>query len=216
VTFLDRRSVTRVTSKREYVDSVFELLRDFDLSVFAIVMERPDKELYEGPEFLQTHFRWLFERVDRFMEREHPNHWAIPIFDGQDPGSNKKFSRCFEAFMARSDAGRAMRHIVPSPLFVDSAITPGIQVADLFAYAIRENYENSLFEGVTSDPYFSALKRYANIVRSKTMNYESETGYVWYGISTMDAGKFVYERSGGTGAPPAETASQAPSLRPKI
>lgn len=204
VEFLSRRALTRVAAKREFVDSFFEVLRDFELTVFGIVMERPDRVPYQGPNFLQTQYRWLLERIDRFMEREHPKYMAIPIFDGQDPTSNRIFSECFTAFMARTDAGRAMQHIVPSPLFVDSSITPGIQIADLFAYVTRLNYEHSLYQTSVADPYLSAIKRYASIVRAKTIDYTDENGQVVYGIRTMDAGKFIYELPSGQGEVPPE------------
>ena len=87
-----------------------------------------------------------------------------------------------------------MQHVVPSPLFVDSSLTPGIQIADSFAYVTRLNYEHNLHAGASSDPYLSAIRRYAAIVREKTINYEREDGLSWYGISTMAASKFVYER----------------------
>lgn len=189
--FLSRRALTRSVEKREFMDSLFEYLRDFDLTVFAIVMERPLQPIYEGGELLQTHHRWLLERIDRFMEREHPAFMAVPVFDGQDPSSNRIFSDCFTSFMARTDAGRAMHHIVPSPLFVDSSITPGIQIADLFAYVTRLNYEHSLYQtSPISDPYLSAIKRYASIVRAKTKDYARDDGHTWYGIATMDVSKF--------------------------
>ncbi len=77
--------------------------------------------------------------------------------------------------------------------FVDSSLTPGIQIADGFAYVTRLNYENRLIAGPVPDPYFSAIQRYAAIVREKTRNYERGNGLVWYGITTMDTTRFQYE-----------------------
>lgn len=198
VAFLNRRSITQISAKREYVESLFEFLRDFDLHAFGITMERPDKVPYESAETLPTQYRWLLERIQRFMENEHPEHWALPIFDTRDPVQNRLLSESFTGYMARSSEGRAMHRIIPSPLFVDSSITPGIQIADLFAYVIRLNEENALYQSRTiKDPYLSAIKRYANIVKSKTINYpaeegEAEEGFVWYGLSSMPATKFDF------------------------
>jgi hypothetical protein len=52
VVFLNRRSILDHTAKREFVESLFEFLRDFDLTVFGIIMERPEKPPYEGIETL--------------------------------------------------------------------------------------------------------------------------------------------------------------------
>jgi hypothetical protein len=192
---LSRRSLLKSASKRAWAEAVFDHLRDFEAVTFAIVMERPTKVPYTGDDFLPTQFRWLLERIERFMEHDHPGHFAIPIFDGQDPTSNKNFTRCFTSYMARHKGGRAMQHIVPSPLFVDSSITPGIQIADIFAYVLRLDFEKKLSQtSIVSDPYLSTIKRFSSIVRQKTSDYARDDGAgTWYGITTMDASRFVYE-----------------------
>ncbi len=147
IEFLNRRSLLKSPEKRTYAEALFDFIRDSDLTLFAMVMERPYQNLYQHETFLQPQFRWLLERIERFMERDHPQQFALPIFDGQDPRSNEKLSRCFTSFMARSRIGRAMQHIVPSPLFVDSTLTPGIQIADMCAYVLRISYECNLLSG---------------------------------------------------------------------
>lgn len=100
--------------------------------------------------------------------------------------------------------GKNFPYVVPSALFSDSEFTPGIQVADRFAYVVRLNEEEGLYQqNVISDPYFSTIKRYASIVRSKTRNYELpdvHAGFLCYGISTIGADKFIYERPPGRDA----------------
>lgn len=192
--FLSRRALTKTPAKREYVDSLFEYLRDFELTVFAIVMERPTRNIYEGPDFLQAQYRRLLDRIELFMESRHPEHMAVPIFDGQDPQTNRTFADCFTAFMVRTDAGRSKQHVVPTPLFVDSSLTPGIQIADWFAYVIRLEHEHQLARRNVADTYLSAIKRYANIIRQKTVDFEREVDFTWYGIASMGAERFYYER----------------------
>jgi hypothetical protein len=194
IEFLNRRALLKSPEKRTYAEALFDFIRDSDLKIFAMIMERPQGELYQHETFLQPQFRWLLERIDRFMEREHPQHFAIPIFDGQDPRSNEKLSRCFTSFMARSRAGRAMAHVVPSPLFVDSTLTPGIQIADMCAYVLRIAYESNLFQDSSvSNPYLATIKRFAAVVREKTVNYARDDGGTWYGIATVSASRFLYE-----------------------
>lgn len=194
VVFLNRGSILGHNAKREYVESLFEFLRDFEMTVFGITMHRPERQPYEGVETLPTQYRWLLERIERFMEHDHPKHWALPVFDTRDPGQNRILSESFTAFMATSPEGRAMQHIVPSALFVDSALTPGIQIADWFAYVIRLNEEHELYrQHALKDPYLSAIKRYVSIVKTKTQDHAKEDGFIHYGLATMDASKFDYE-----------------------
>jgi hypothetical protein len=194
IELLNRRALLKSPEKRAYAETLFDFIRDSDVAIFAMVMERPLRPLYEHETRLQPQFRWLLERIERFMERDYPHDFALPIFDGQDPRSNEKLSRRFTSFMARSSRGRAMQHIVPSPLFVDSSLTPGTQIADACAYVLRIAYERSLFQHSSiSDPYLSTIKRFAAVVRSKTVNYPEEDGRTWFGIATVSASSFEYE-----------------------
>jgi hypothetical protein len=192
--FMNRHAITKHVKKRAYAEGFFEMLGDIDLTVFAIVMERPEKAPYEGPELLQCHHRYLLDRIERFMDEEHPTYMALPIYDALDPGSTRIFAASFNSFMSKSNAGRAMQHIVPSPLFVDSALTPGIQIADRFAYVLRLYEENQLQkQGIVGDAYLATIKRYAKIVWPKTKNYDRGDGFIIHGISRITASKFDYE-----------------------
>ena len=55
-------------------------------------------------------------------------------------------------------------------------------------------YEHNLGSAAAfTDPYFSALRRFSDIVRSKTRNFPRDEGGTWYGIWTMSERAFVYE-----------------------
>lgn len=195
VHFLNRRALLHSDEKRAYADALFDFIGEADLAIFAIVMERPPRLPYDGQDYLQPQFRWLLERVERFMENDHPKEFAIPIFDGQDPASNQKFADCFTGFMTKSAAGRGMQHIVPNPLFVDSYLTPGIQIADVCAYVLRICYERNLFADLSVfEPYLAKIKRFGTTIRGKTIDYPKDDGGSWRGITTMDAGRFQYDR----------------------
>lgn len=193
---MNRRALTKNAAKREYAESFFDRLRDFPLTIFAVVCERPTRAPYEGPDVLQAHQRYLLERVNTFMEREHPDDLALLIYDNIDPGSARNFASSLDAYMERG-AGHRLKYVLPSALFSDSEFTPGIQVADRFAYVVRINEEKKLYQQqVISDPYMSTIKRYAAIVRAKTKNYELpdiEDGFTSWGISTMSADKLTYD-----------------------
>lgn len=212
---MNRRALTKNAAKREYAEAFFDRLRDFPLTTFAMVCERPTQTPYEGPEVLQAHQRYLLDRVDLFMEREHPDDLALLIYDNIDPGSARNFAASLDNYMERG-GGQKLKRIVPSALFSDSEFTPGIQVADRFAYVVRINEEKALYQQqVVSDPYMSTIKRYAALVRTKTKNYELpevDEGFMSYGISTMSADKFTYEappqrspRGGRRGVPTDQT-----------
>ena len=191
VVFLNRRAL-RSPEKREYADSVMDLIRNLDVTIFAMVMERPDRPIYRGDDFLQTQHRWILERVDTLIERKETGRMATVVFDGRSPSENIRLDKCFSSFFFRTAEGRAMTRIVPGVLFVDSEITPGIKLADFCAYILRVYYEQGLDrQEPRGDPYLATIKRYADIIRQKTFDWD-EDGVRFWGIRTMGKDHFRY------------------------
>lgn len=57
--FLSRKAILGGwPAKRVYVDSVMDLIRNLDVTIFAMVMERPDRPIYRGGDFLQLLFSY--------------------------------------------------------------------------------------------------------------------------------------------------------------
>ena len=193
VAFLSRKALLAWPAKRVYADSVMDLIRNLDVTIFAMVMERPDRAIYRGDDYLQTQHRWILERVDALIELKETGRMATLVFDGRDPAENVRLDRCFSNFLFRSVEGRAMTRIVPGVLFVDSEITPGIKLADFCAYILRVYYECELDrQDPRGDPYLATIKRYAEIIRRKTFDWEDESGDKSWGIRTMGKEHFFY------------------------
>lgn len=182
--FLSRSNLLRIDAKTEFAEGVIELIRDIDMTVFGMVMERPHDPLYRGDDHLRVYFRWLLERVQAYMTRRAPDQYATIIFDGRDPVENKRLDSCFCGYLFRHPDGQAMDRIVPSVHFVDSELTPGVKLADFVAYILRVYYEQGLDDNDPQDAYEEHLARYGEIVRAKTFNYTDQHGQQW-GIRTM-------------------------------
>lgn len=193
VAFLSRKALLGWPAKRVYADAVMDLIRNLDVTIFAMVMERPDRPIYRGEDHLQTQHRWILERVDALIEMKETGRMATLIFDGRDRAENVRLDKCFSNFLYRSAEGRAMTRIVPGVLFVDSEITPGIKLADFCAYILRVYYECGLDrQDPRGDPYLTTIKRYAEIIRQQTFDREDEGGGKSWGIRTMGKEHFFY------------------------
>lgn len=193
VAFLNQKALLGWPAKRVYADSVMDLIRNLDVTIFAMVMERPDTPIYRGVDHLQTQHRWILERVAALIERKETKRMATLVFDGRDASENVRLDKCFSNFLFRSAAGQAMTRIVPGVLFVDSEITPGIKLADFCAYILRIYYERRLDrQDPRGDPYLTTIKRYAEIIRQKTFNWEDDDGVKSWGIRTMGKEHFKY------------------------
>lgn len=180
---LNRSTFRRVTEKREFVEAFFDLIRGLPIIVFAIIMERPLQVPPIHQAYLPNQFRYLLQRCDLLAQRE--DSMLTVLFDGearQYGGVVAKFS----SFLHRSQEGRAMNNITDCPFFVDSSVTPGIQIADMAAGVIRIYRENALFRGVPpGDSFLSAIRRYYQILREKTVELTNASGIKRSGFYLM-------------------------------
>ena len=167
---ITRGTLRRSPEKREFVESFFDLCRNFPLTVFAIVMERPTSEPPTDRNFLPMPFRFILQRINRLVELQSDIDLAAVMFDGNGSQYNR-ISERFSNWLFRSTSGRSLNYLAETPFFVDSKFTPGIQVADMVAGVIRIYQENRLNERIPpGDPFLSAISRYYDVVKQKSVD----------------------------------------------
>lgn len=183
---INRRSFSRRQNEWELVEAFFDLCRSIPFIFFAVVMEHPQRipHGHEMDDYLPNQYRFLLQRINQYADER--NEMAVLLFDGDGttlfggtvPGK-------FDSFLHRSQEGRSFTAICDSPYFVDSRLTQGVQITDMVASVCRQYQENNLHTGVPwGDGYLSAINRYYNILRGKTIDLVFE-GYSRPGIYFM-------------------------------
>jgi hypothetical protein len=185
---------------RELVDSVVSLnLLSKIHAVFAIVMQRPTCTPQPPPGHLAVQYRNLLEAIQKHMEvtRVNEKDLAVVIFDEYDRQTDTNIVHAFDRFIFQSyepklkDAGRTIR-IVETPLFVNSALSSGLQLADLFAYIGRIYFTNGLGKKPPpKDLYLGWIKRHWEEIKNKSLDHpdkELPSPGTRYGIRIMKAG----------------------------
>jgi len=171
--------------KREFVESFFDMVRNLQLIIFAVIMERPLSVPPTDIDFLPMQFRHLLYRINRLLVLEENDRLGAIFFDGDGTQYNNLAVR-FSNWLYRSRGGQSLTNLVDSPFFVNSRYTAGIQIADMVASVIRIHHERELHRGVpTGDDFLSAINRYCSISREKTVDLETPDGFVWYGFDRM-------------------------------
>jgi len=177
----------RTDRRRELVECIFDLIRETELAIFAMIMEHPTR-MPETPEgHIPIQYRFLLERINFYIASlADDRDMAILVFDGEGTafipgGLGPGISR----YLFRSREGQTWSKIIDSPFFVDSQITPGIQLVDMIAGCLRHYQEKQLYkESTGTDIFSSALKRYYRIISGKTHDIETEerTLYALYNM----------------------------------
>jgi hypothetical protein len=143
---------------REFMREVLALCRLFEVVTFASIMDRPTEAALTPDENPNIHIlhKYLMRRVDCYVHESFPEQRAIFLFDSRDKKSNERLARRFTAFLYKSKAGQEYQNILDTPFFVDSRMTPGIQIVDLFAYIINRRFQK---KGAIFNEYYQEIKK---------------------------------------------------------
>lgn len=194
---LNERTYLRRPEKWELAEQCFELFNRVALTAFAVVMPRPSRPPDIGADRLPHQHIFLLQRINA-LARER-NEQAVLIYDGQGMNlQGRNLSACISNYIFRvAMPNEQMEQVLDSAFFVDSRVTPGIQVADLAAGALRlrEQHRHDGEEGA----FASAIRRCAGMVaRSTRSDLLHDDGTPLHGIMRLREG-WHYERRGSGG-----------------
>ena len=138
---LSRRALTS-PKKMEFIEEVLSLCKRYQLLGFAVGMQQIEEPMLSGFSCEEARifrvYHYLLERVEAMMQESYPDDMAMVLLDSADKETNKRRAIAFGNFLYGHEAGKSMQKIVETPFFVSSGLTPGIQIADLFAYALAQ------------------------------------------------------------------------------
>lgn len=135
---LNERAIT-LPKNRESISQLIFLCKEVEAVVFAVV-QPGTLTLASQSNRLPNLYRALLWRVNTFMQEKLAEDRALFFFDGIDHETNRKVAISFNNFMHRHHWGKAYQHVLPTPFFCDSEVSPGIQLADVLAYCVNERY----------------------------------------------------------------------------
>ena len=197
VEVLNERTFLRQPDKWELAEQCFELFNRVDLTSFAIVMPRPSRQPDIEPDRLPHQHIFLLQRINA-LARERGEQ-AVLIYDGQGMNiQGRNLSACISNYIFRvAMPNEQMGHILDTAFFVDSRLTPGIQIADLAAGALRLREQHRLDDA--DGAFNSAIRRFAGVVvRSTRSDLVHDDGTPLHGIMRLREG-WHYERRGSGG-----------------
>ena len=179
-------------TKWELAERCFSLFEQFDLTTFGVVMRRPANEPNIRPDWLPHQHIFLLQRVNALARVR--GEQATLIYDGQGMNvQGRNLSTCISNYIFRVAMRRGhLEHVVDSAFFVDSKVTPGIQMADLAAGALRLREQHQL-DG-DDGTFAAAIRRCAGAVAMSTRSdLVNDDGRLLRGILYLKEG-WHYER----------------------
>lgn len=182
---LARRQFEHSPERRRLVGELTDLVRRLPTSIFAVRARRPAATPNWPAARVDPAHRLLVERIELHMRQDHAGALAKLVFDETEIGNDSARSRSIRRFMHSTDEGRCWGHILDVPFFVSSAITPGIQLADFMAGALR--HQQTLRDAgqlASGAPWPTAIRTLGELAESKSSNF-SVGAETYYGLYVM-------------------------------
>lgn len=181
---LNRRALAGGYRKQEFVRELFSLCRLQRVTTFSTTRKYTRKDENSAPEASPIHpsiefvtsgdffsagsipllLAYLIERANSFMLERHPGQTAKLIFSGRSDQSEAVRCSGFMHFIHKSLFGGGFRGILGTPLFMPKEFSPGLQVADVFAYIINQHHGGrreltDYFREVESMQFVSSIEK---------------------------------------------------------
>lgn len=156
----------------DFSGKVLDALKKFNCHVFAsfIPAQQAPDNAPPPEEFLRKDHVFLLERYFYFLKSK--KELGLIVMDGTEKSSDRRFIKGLERYFQKTKTGKERSsHIVPVPLFVESDMGYGVQVADLCIYCLNWAYRapTGLDAGIRQE-----LQPLANQVQSRIWK-----GRVW-------------------------------------
>jgi hypothetical protein len=188
-TLLNRRQFERSPQRQAMVAEVVNLLESNAVSIFGIRMRRPVvKPAWPAPR-VDPPSRLLTERIELHMRAHHPGRFAKLVFDETSRGTDAARSAAMRTYMHSTEEGRSWLQILDVPFFVSSSNTPGIQLADIMAGAMR-HYQILRDSGFPASPWTQAIVKLQRLAEGKSEDITIDKR-TFHGLYTMPDSYFA-------------------------
>lgn len=148
--------------KYDLLDNVYSTIEKLDLTIITIAIDKTKLKIkYPHYKIAETAYKFLIERFDKFLG-EKDNKGVIRIdrtTNDQEIKLNKRDCDILQIVNAIRKYGtgwQTISHIVEEPLFYNSSMRKGLQVADAIAYCTNRHLAG-----------YSDFEPYWNVIQSK-------------------------------------------------
>lgn len=159
-----------------FSEQVFQLLKNFNAVLFAVIIPPTPPPSAPRDDVPRKDIVFLLERYYYFLEQK--KEMGLLVMDQTEKNNDRRLIRRMERYFVetRRGADRA-RWVVPSPLFVESDMAYGVQVADLCIYCLNWGYR---FNDRMTEPVRDEIRDFANLLEP----------IIWHGEGTRKGQHF--------------------------
>ncbi|MDA8090253.1 MAG: DUF3800 domain-containing protein [Nitrospiraceae bacterium] len=146
------------------IEAYYNSIKSHHMNCFAVIVDKKALPEHCDQEFLHKKtYELLLERIELFLADFHPKQKGLIIMDNSNKQLNRLLAMKHSYFLKNgSTSGQKFKHIVEMPMFVESTLSNGAQLADLCAYncyhAIKYDKPNYPYFQITLPSFYNSPK----------------------------------------------------------
>jgi hypothetical protein len=142
----------------ELIDLFYSQFEENHITIFSVVVDKGKIQSYLDLEKLfKKVYELLLERVENFLNAEHPKQNSIFVLDNTNKQLNRSIAMKHSFFLRDGTSAKVkIKHVIEIPFFVESYLSNGVQLADLCAY----NVYRAFLDQNSSYPFFKKILPY--------------------------------------------------------
>ena len=147
-----------------FAHKCLDILNKYKTPLFAAYIDLAAPTYPQG-EFLRRDYRFLFERLSWRIKKGRKHDLGILVLDRSETNQLRRLCEELSNFCTNTQVGYTVsQYILPTPFFVDSALTPLVQIADLCIYIANWSVRPSTkFTEPVRPDLFSLSKKVSNM-----------------------------------------------------
>jgi len=127
-------------------EAFYHQLRPQHMRVFSVVVDkRKLRDHVDGDILYKKAYEILIERLERYLREFHDKHKGLIIIDDVSRQENRSLAAKHSFIQREGNQIMRFRHLIEGPMFSDSALSTGIQLADLCAYNVYRAFKDKNF-----------------------------------------------------------------------
>lgn len=151
-------------NKHRFIEQLMQkVMLEFKFS--AVVMKNVPAVKTFSPNILPAYYIYLMQRINALADAQNKD--ALIVIDNQARSIDRWTAHAFNNYLFRSSGGRQLNKIIEMPIFADSSMTQGLQIADLAAGVIRHYYNRQLDHKVPETPFENKIFEYFSLIERR-------------------------------------------------
>lgn len=167
--------------RQDFLHRTFKLLKSFDAKIFAVTFVK-SPERPASAKSLYTHgFQILLERFNDCVSSSERFDSGIIICDSRSGtikggGLDKDVAKSYQSYVFGNEKGKRLASIHETPLFADSKITVGLQLADITSSVIYTNHYFYYARNISGAVDYSHMQKWWRKIDELSYARKSERG----------------------------------------